>query len=198
MDDVARVVRDVRRYSDAIIEFTACIKEELAAAGGDAAPVSLRQALTLRNNGAVAEHKIVTDLYVERVGPLENLRLAQFLERESRDCIAESRVLRTAVVNDGAIVLFGRDRQAYLNVLEEACQGLAREGAFIVRFQRESSGAGLQISSSSICDSDEIYPYKETGTRSVVSCDIGRFYPLSEEEALGLLPQQSSVEAPAQ
>jgi hypothetical protein len=187
-EDVVSVLRDVRRYSDAVIEYTGCIKAELVAAGGDAAPPSLRQALVKRNNLAVAEHKSITDLYAQRVGPLENLRLAEYLGAESKDCVYESWVKRTAVVNDGAVIFFGREQLAYLNVLDRTCNGLARDGSFVVRFQRDSRGfiQGVQ-GNPLICDANEIYPYKETGARTVASCGIGRFYPLSEDQALALL-----------
>jgi hypothetical protein len=54
-DDVASVLRDVRRYSDSMIEYTACVQAELAAAGGDAALAFQRSVLIRRNNDAVAE-----------------------------------------------------------------------------------------------------------------------------------------------
>jgi hypothetical protein len=196
VDDVVSVLRDVRRYSDAVIEYTGCVKAELAAAGGDAAPPSLRQALVRRNNLAVAEHKAITDLYVLRIGPLANLRLAEYLAAESKDCVYESWVKRTAVINDGAVVFFGRDQLAYLNVLDGVCDGLARDGAFVVRFQRDSRGFTQGVQGNPlICDANEIYPYKETGARSVVSCGIGRFYALTEDQALALLVEPDGESA---
>ena len=82
-DDVASVLLDVRRYSDSLIDYVACLKDELAAAGGDAAPTQVRSILVGRNNYAVAEHKAVTDLYVARVGTLENRRQAEYLDGDT-------------------------------------------------------------------------------------------------------------------
>ena len=138
-DDVARVLIDVRRYADSMIEYTACLKAELEAAGGDAAPLSYRSALILRNNHAVDEHKAVIDLYAKRVGPLENLRLAEYLGAESRDCLLGSAIVKTGVVNGSAVIFFSFNRKAYLNLLKATCPELEREGAFIVGVSRATS-----------------------------------------------------------
>lgn len=180
--DVTGLLLDVRRYSDSIIEYTACVQAELAAAGGDAAPALQRSVLILRNNHAVAEHKVITDLYAERVGPLENLRLAEYLGADSKDCLNGSTVEKTGVVNDGAVIFFLRSKQAYLNVLEEACAGLARDGQFLVGPQRAGSDYVTRV-----CDEDLIFPFTEGSGRRVLGCDLGRFFPISEEQALQIL-----------
>jgi hypothetical protein len=38
-----------------------------------------------------------------------------------------------------------------------------------------------------VCDQDHIVPYAEGTSRRVVSCDLGRFFPVSEEQALQIL-----------
>ena len=72
----------MQRYVEGIRAYTACVKAELAAAGGDAAPESLRRSV-LRNNAAVAEARAVLAMFGERVTPAENLYLAEFLAREA-------------------------------------------------------------------------------------------------------------------
>ncbi len=212
-DDVANVLLDVRRYSDAIIGYTDCLKADLAAAGGDAAPASVRSVLVARNNSAVDEHKVITDLYAERVGPLANLRLAEHLAGESRECLQGSTIERTGVINDGAVIFFLGDRAAFLNVLEAACPGLARDGEFFVQSSSATGapaspgargvigpqgiggpvGAGL---STRVCDQDHIFPYAEGGTRRVLGCDLGRFFPVSEDQALEILSALAGTAAP--
>lgn len=202
--DVASVLLDVRRYSDAMVEYTRCLDAELTAAGGEAAPRDLRSTLVARNNYAVAEHKAVTDLYAERMGPLANLRLAEHLGGESKDCLLGSAIVGTGVVNDGAVLFFMRGGQAYLNVLEATCADLTREGSFFVG---NPAGTGVGVSPASrnvigpmgpapvletplarrVCDHDDIFPYREGSGRRVFSCPLGRFFPLSEEDARGLL-----------
>jgi hypothetical protein len=54
-------------YFDGIREYASCIQEELAAAGGDAAPASIRSVLIARANVAVAEAQVVQQLFQERV-----------------------------------------------------------------------------------------------------------------------------------
>jgi len=210
--DVTGLLRDVRRYSDSIIEYTNCIKAELAAAGGDGAPAFQRAVLVQRNNHAVAEHKAVTDLYAERVGPLENLRLAEYLDAESRDCLLGSTIIKTGVVNDGAVIFFLRGGQAFLNVLEATCPGLERDGSFFVGAQAATIGGispgargaigpagpgsrGAPLATR-VCDQDQIFPYQEGSARRVSSCGLGRFFPISEEQALQILtPRPGSAAA---
>lgn len=54
-------------YFDGIREYASCIQDELAAAGGDAAPASIRTVLVARANVAVTEAQIVQQLFQERV-----------------------------------------------------------------------------------------------------------------------------------
>src|SRR5262245_34898577 len=80
VDDFAgQRIAQMQRYVTGIREYTACLQAELAAAGGDAAPASLRNALIDRNNAAVAEARAVMDLFGERVAPVPNLYLAEFI-----------------------------------------------------------------------------------------------------------------------
>lgn len=207
VEDVAGVMLDVRRYSDSIVEYTACLKADLEIAGGDAAPAPVRSILIARNNHAIDEHKAVTELYAKRVGPLANLRLAEYLDGESRDCLFGDSVVQSGVVSDTAVVFFVRGGQAYLNPLPATCEGLAREGRFFVG---SSAGTGPGVSPASrsannpgfgtplsnrVCDQDDIFPYREGSARRVFSCPLGRFYPISEGEARQILG--TSQPAPA-
>jgi hypothetical protein len=207
VDDAAAVMLDVRRYSDAIVEYTACLRAELEDAGGEAVPALVRSILVARNNHSVDEHKAVIELYAKRVGPLANLRLAEYLDGESRDCLFGDAVVRSGVVSDAAVVFFVRGSQAYLNLLPGTCQGLEREGRFFVG---NSAGTGPGVSpatrsvnnpgfgtplSNRVCDQDDIFPYREGSARRVFSCPLGRFYAVSEDEALQILA--TSQPAPA-
>jgi hypothetical protein len=215
-DDVASVLLDVRRYSDAMIEYTDCLKAELAAAGGAEAPALHKSVLIQRNNHAVAEHKALTDLYAERVGPLENLRLAEYVAADSKDCLLGSSVVKTGVVNDGAVIFFARNKQAYLNVLPATCPGLEREGQFFVGNQPATGGGLSPVARGAIspnggargldtpltnrvCDQDRIFPYKEDSGRRAISCGLGRFFPISEQQALQILtPPGGPAAAPSE
>ena len=194
---------DVRRYSDAMVQYTQCVQTELAAAGGDATPAFVKALFVARNNRAVDEHKAVTDLYVARIGPLENLRLAEHLGGESKDCLLGSAVVGTGVLNDGAVIFFLRNQQAYLNVLDTACAGLEREGGFVVGNQPATgatgNGAAAQTPlASRVCDEGRIFPYREGSARGVLGCPLGRFYPVTKEIALQILAAMApdAAEAP--
>ncbi|HZF30308.1 MAG TPA: hypothetical protein VE907_14415 [Gammaproteobacteria bacterium] len=187
-DDVGDVLRAVRRYSDAIVAYAGCVKTELEAAGGDAAPAFQRAALIARNNHAVAEAEAVMNLYATHIGPTENLRLAEYLEAASKDCVFSSSIVRTGVVNDGAVIFFGRNEQAYLSILEQACPGLERQGEFVVGPERPTTGiTNEQRLERRICDQDRVYPFREGDTRKIFGCNLGRLYPIAEAQALQIL-----------
>ena len=204
-DDTASVMRDVRRYSDSIAEYTACLREELEDAGGDEAPPLVRSILVTRNNHAVDEHKAVTELYAKRVGPLANLRLAHYLDGDSRDCLFGDSVVGTGVLSDAAVVFFLRGAQAFLNLLPATCPELERNGSFLVGNTATgtvvSPGARGVINpgfggargidtplSNRVCDQNDIFPYRDgAAARRVFSCPLGRFYAIPEDEARQLL-----------
>lgn len=209
-DDVAAVIRDVRRYSDSMVEYTACLRTELEAAGGESAPPSVRAILVGRNNLAVDEHNVVMALYTQHVGPLANLRLSEHLDGESRDCLLTDSIVGTGVVSDSAVVFLMRGSQAYLNLLPATCAELTRHGNFaLVNSAADtvmSPGARGLIGPSQpgglasvgtpvgrrVCDQDDIIPsYRESGPeRRVLECQLGRFYALPEEEARQLIGSQ--------
>ena len=78
-DASAQLIVDMQRYVGGIRAYTACVQAEIAAAGGDSASESLRTLLIRRNNGAVAEAKALMELFGERVAPVEELYLAEFV-----------------------------------------------------------------------------------------------------------------------
>jgi hypothetical protein len=61
--DKERVQEEVAKYFDAMRVYAGCVQAELTAAGGDAAPSSIKSVLIARNNAAVAEAQAVIDLY---------------------------------------------------------------------------------------------------------------------------------------
>jgi hypothetical protein len=58
------------QYFEAMQGYTQCIQDELATAGGDAAPVITRAVLIKRNNLAVAEAEAVLKTFTANVGPI--------------------------------------------------------------------------------------------------------------------------------
>jgi hypothetical protein len=66
-DQAATVTEKTAAYFDAMRAYATCIQDELTAAGGDAAPASVRDVLVARGAAAVAEAQVVQRLYQERV-----------------------------------------------------------------------------------------------------------------------------------
>lgn len=203
-DDVTSVLLEVRGYSDAMVEYNACLRSELEKAGGDAAPGLVRSIILARNNYAVTEHKAIMELYEQRVGPLPNLRLAEYLDGESRNCLFSDSVVETGVVSDAAVLFFVRGNQAYLNLLTATCPELEREGDFLLATPLAGGGpaAGAVDNpafgtplGSRVCDHDGIFPYVARSTRRVPSCTLGRFYAIPEDEARQLLATSPSPPA---
>jgi hypothetical protein len=65
-DKAAQVGTEVSAYFEAMKAYTACIQQELAAAGASPQPI-VKSVLTQRNNAAVAEAQAVQKLYNEHL-----------------------------------------------------------------------------------------------------------------------------------
>jgi hypothetical protein len=76
-DQVAAKEAEIRAaaatYFTGIQAYTACVQAELVGAGGDSAPVVVRQVLVARNNAAVAEAQFVMKLFMDNVGPVDGV-----------------------------------------------------------------------------------------------------------------------------
>ena len=59
----------MNEYSTSIDAYVACVRAELDAAGGEAAPDIVKRVLVTRNNTAVAEKEFMIKLYTANVGP---------------------------------------------------------------------------------------------------------------------------------
>jgi hypothetical protein len=181
-EESARLIVAVQRYVESIRGYTACVKAELAAGGGDAAPESLRNQLTVRNNGAVAEARAILALFGERVTRAENLYLAEFIAGDGEECIPASRLDSTVVVNEVAVLFMERGGRTHLNVLETSCENLERFGQFDIL---RTSGIGL-AQGTRLCANEFIVPFFETSSARHRECALGRFFELSKEQTARL------------
>lgn len=89
-------------------------------------------------------------------------------------CIPLVRIDRTDVVDDYTILFYMRSKDVYVNRLKYRCPGLKNEHTFMYR-----------TSMSQLCDLDVItvlYDYG-FGFTPGASCGLGRFYPISRDEA---------------
>lgn len=92
-------------------------------------------------------------------------------------CIDTRRISRTHVVDDQTILFYMRGGPVYVNNLPRKCPSLRREKKFSYR-----------TSISRLCDVDMITVLYDAGTglSRGPSCGLGRFNPISEEEAKAL------------
>jgi hypothetical protein len=196
-DASARLIVSVQRYVEAIKGYTTCVQAELAAAGGDAAPESLRNQLIVRNNGAVAEAGAVLALFGERLTPARNLYLAEFIAGDGNECVQTPRLYSTAVINDVAVLFIERDGSGYLNVLEESCANLERFGRFDTR--RNIIGGGDvsrlgPVQTNRLCSNEFIEPYQfEIASSPQRECALGLFFDLTEEQATRLMTTRAAA-----
>lgn len=93
------------------------------------------------------------------------------------NCIDTRRISTTTVVDDQTIIFYMRGGENYVNELPRKCPSLARERRFSYR-----------TSISRLCDIDTITVLYSMGRglEPGPSCGLGRFYPISDEEAKAL------------
>ncbi len=143
------------------------------------------QLLIRRNNGAVAEAKALMELFGERVAPVEELYLAEFVATGALECISNARLESTVVVDDLAVLFIERAGRTYLNVLEKTCADLARYGRFqvsrdVVAATTPQMGA---VQTNRLCTRDFIVPYMfETRVSDSRPCPLGWFFEVSPEQ----------------
>jgi hypothetical protein len=199
-DDSGRLIAEMQSYVTGIRAYTACTQADLVAAGGDAAPDSFRNALIRRNNAAVAEARTVIALFGERVAPVEQLYLAEFLSGGGQQCIDQLRLEKTGVVDDRAVLFIDRSGRSYLNVLERNCPDLARFGHFDIRsLVVDVSRADITpLRTQRLCSDDFILPYAfELEPLRNRECALGQFFEITEEQTGRLMALRSAMQQPA-
>jgi hypothetical protein len=198
--DSPQVFVRVQGYVAGIKAYTDCIKAELAGAGSDAAPQSLRNQLVARNNAAVAEARAVLATFTERVAPSEDLYLAAFVAGESVDCMPTTRLQGTAVINDIAVAFIENNGTGYLNMLKGSCQDLEHYGKFdtfagaVGTFAALGDASPVTNRTTRLCSNDFIEPYafETTAVRSR-QCALGRFFDLTAEEVVHLMQLRAAA-----
>jgi hypothetical protein len=162
-----RIVHEVHDYAYAATAYLRCIEAEIKAASGRRSDPFRRDLLVRRNNAAVQEMNAVTQLFVDRVGLVESMRVGEVLAEPTRCIPLQFR--STKVVDDEKILFFLLDGRIYLNVLFNACFGLHRTEAFTYDHRQRlfCSGEDIQVADSTLSS----------------SCSLGQFYPISREQA---------------
>ena len=97
------------------------------------------------------------------------------LDREGERCISVSRIRDTHVVDDKTVLFYMRGgSEIYRNELRYECRGLERENSFSYR-----------VIANRLCSTDSIRVLRQFGSSldAGISCGLGLFFPISEEEA---------------
>ena len=105
------------------------------------------------------------------------------IDREGERCISTRNIRDTDILDERTILFRMRGGDYFVNYLRNDCPGLVREE----RFSYRSSGGRL-------CQVDMIRVLEQFGgfIQEGMSCGLGVFYPISEEEAefLALEPEE--------
>jgi hypothetical protein len=111
------------------------------------------------------------------------------IDEEARSCISSRTIRKTAIVDDRTIIFYSSHDKAYLNTLPRACHGLKREDRFSYR-----SSVGQ------ICDLDSIRVLSDFGGRlqEGIACGLGKFIPMSHEDADALRDPRPRDAEPAE
>lgn len=107
----------------------------------------------------------------------ETAAAADDFNREPVDCVTASRIERTQVIDERTILFYMRGGEIYRNQLSVNCRPLLREKSF-----------SYDLRTNRLCDIDVITVIEHMGStlREGVSCGLGKFYPVTEEEAIFL------------
>ncbi len=98
-------------------------------------------------------------------------------EEGGERCVNMRTVSRTEIIDDPSILFYMRNGVIYRNYLPRRCSGLAREERF-----------SYSTTVSRLCDMDTITVLYNhgVGLSSGPSCGLGKFYPISKDEAQAL------------
>ena len=103
------------------------------------------------------------------------------------DCVSIPRIRDTDIIDDRTILFEMKGGQIYRNTLPRKCPGLRRSDAFMYKTRL-----------SQLCAIDTISVLNRLGggfTRGP-SCGLGKFYPISEDEAIRLKQGEPPPEEP--
>jgi len=109
-------------------------------------------------------------------------------DRTPRECINISRIDHTRIIDEHTILFYMRGNEIYRNYMPEACRGLSPRDPFL-----------YSTTSRELCDVDAIELLESWGSQLTRgrSCELGLFYPITEEEVEELehWPSPGQIEA---
>ena len=109
------------------------------------------------------------------------------LDRTPESCVLLNRVDRNVAANDRQVVFFMKGGKNYINVLDQSCPAL-KAGDYRLVFQYRTASA----KTTRLCDYDGFTVEKQT---SRVGCSLGKFIPITPEEAAALTAKPAAAPA---
>lgn len=108
-------------------------------------------------------------------------------EDNTLNCIHVSRIKSTKVVDDLHILFYMRGGSDYVNILPRQCRGLSRQGRFSYR-----------VSANTLCQLDSIRILYDgaTGLEEGISCRLGFFHEVTEEDIEMILDPEPRLPPP--
>lgn len=96
------------------------------------------------------------------------------IDREGQRCISVTRLKETHVVDDRTLLFYMRGGEIYRNVLRYDCRGLKAQSSF-----------SYSVIANRLCGTDTITVLESFGgdLSRGMSCGLGKFYEISEDEA---------------
>ncbi len=100
--------------------------------------------------------------------------IADDIDRDGERCISVTRLRSTHVLDDRTLLFYMRGGDIYLNVLRYECRGLKIQNRF-----------SYKVIANRLCSVDTITVLESfgTGLSSGISCGLGQFYGITEDEA---------------
>ena len=126
--------------------------------------------LTIGLSGLLA---VTPSLADEAVDEIDNVK--------AKNCIRVRSLRSTKIVDDLNIIFYMIGSDTYHNILPRQCHGLKREGRF-----------SYKSSTGSLCSQDTIRLLYQAGSglQEGNACRLGKFHPISKEDAAALLEKQ--------
>ena len=120
---------------------------------------------------------------------------ADDIDREGQRCISVTRLAETHAIDDQTILFYMHTGEVYQNVLRYSCRGLKRENRI-----------AYSVTANRLCRTDFITVLQRFGggIDPGISCGLGEFVQISEEEAeflrygerSGIMEEPEAVELP--
>lgn len=175
---------DMIRYINEISAYVDCIKEEHETASGKGDATEMARLVEL-NHSAITELTATRDLYVARVGPIEDLT-----SLEPLNCVDIRREVSPDIIDNRNVLFQGQDGKIYRNVLNSECRSLRGSGEYLSFPASNVSSRAARAKGLRQCNGFDILIRTGGGDPVAPGCQWGPFFLISGDEADQLRQQE--------